>query len=89
MEAIQKPKYKTKIVKNVMIPMRDGIHLAADLIMPDAEGKFPALIEYWPYRKDDITFVDLRLYGSFKPEDVATLPLENAEALVKGKAPLR
>lgn len=36
-----------------MIPMRDGARLAADLVMPDAEGRFPAVIEYMPYRKDD------------------------------------
>lgn len=48
------PTYKVKLVKNVMIPMRDSIHLAADLIMPDAKGRFPGLILYWPYRKDDI-----------------------------------
>jgi DNA replication initiation complex subunit (GINS family) len=36
-----------------------------------------------------IVGVDLRSYGPFKPEDVAMLPLENAEILVKGKAALR
>ncbi len=32
--------------------MRDGANLSADLIRPDA-GRFPAIIEYHPYRKDD------------------------------------
>lgn len=36
-----------------------------------------------------IVGVDLKSYGPFKPEDLATLPLENAEILVKGKAALR
>ena len=36
-----------------------------------------------------IVGVDLRPYGPFKPEDVATLPLENAEALVKGRAAVK
>lgn len=35
--------------------MRDGVRLAADLFRPDAEGAFPALIEYHPYRKDDMS----------------------------------
>src|SRR4051812_22057239 len=48
-------KYKVKTVRNVVIPTRDGTKLAADLIRPDADGKFPAIIEYIPYRKDDIT----------------------------------
>src|ERR1700722_4992707 len=40
------------------IPMPDGIHLAATLYMPGeakAGEKFPALLEYLPYRKDDAT----------------------------------
>lgn len=52
------PKYKVKVVKNVMIPMRDKIKIAADLIMPDAKGKFPAIIQYHPYRKDDISLTN-------------------------------
>lgn len=40
------------------IPMPDGIRLAATLYMPDGakeNEKFPALLEYLPYRKDDAT----------------------------------
>ncbi len=40
------------------IPMADGVHLSATLYMPgDAKPgeKFPALLEYLPYRKDDAT----------------------------------
>lgn len=36
-----------------------------------------------------IVGVDLRSYGPFKAEDVATIPLQNAEILIKGKAALR
>src|SRR5271156_4200501 len=38
------------------IPMPDGVRLSATLNMPDDAGageKFPALLEYLPYRKDD------------------------------------
>ena len=35
--------------------MRDGIHLSADLIRPDADGEFPMILEYHPYRKDDVS----------------------------------
>ncbi|HYB71819.1 MAG TPA: CocE/NonD family hydrolase [Candidatus Sulfotelmatobacter sp.] len=35
--------------------MRDGVRLAADLFRPDAAGSFPALVEYHPYRKDDMS----------------------------------
>lgn len=38
--------------------MKDGVRLAATLYMPDGGKpgeKFPALLEYLPYRKDDGT----------------------------------
>ncbi len=34
-----------------MIPMRDGKCLSADLIRPEAEGRYPLIVEYHPYRK--------------------------------------
>ncbi len=40
------------------IPMSDGVRLAATLYMPEGakpREKFPALLEYLPYRKDDGT----------------------------------
>src|SRR6267154_6077486 len=40
------------------IPMPDGVRLSATLYMPEAgkpDEKFPALLEYLPYRKDDST----------------------------------
>ena len=46
-------KYDVRVVKDVLIPARDGVNLAADLYMPDALGKFPAVMSYYPYHKDD------------------------------------
>jgi hypothetical protein len=43
-------------IKEVWIPMPDGIRLAASLFMPadrNASAKFPVLLEYLPYRKDE------------------------------------
>src|SRR5882724_9377456 len=39
------------------IPMPDGVRLSATLYMPEGkpDEKFPALLEYLPYRKDDST----------------------------------
>jgi hypothetical protein len=51
------PDYGVKVVK-ASIPMSDGISLAASLYMPtggSASAKFPVLLEYLPYRKDDGT----------------------------------
>jgi uncharacterized protein len=45
-------------MERVWIPMNDGVRLAATLYMPDgakAGEKFPALLDYLPYRKDDST----------------------------------
>lgn len=34
-----------------MIPMRDGVRLAADVFLPGAEGRFPVLLSRTPYSK--------------------------------------
>ena len=51
------PTYGVRM-ENTWIPMKDGIRLAATLYMPDGAKtgeRFPALLEYLPYRKDDGT----------------------------------
>ena len=43
-------------LENASIPMKDGVRLAVTLYMPaprKAGERFPALLEYLPYRKDD------------------------------------
>ena len=52
---VLEPKYGVRIDHHVTIPMRDGVKLSADLIRPTGEGRFPVIIEYIPYRKDDLT----------------------------------
>ena len=45
-------------MEQAWIPMKDGVRLAATLYMPEGAKpgeKFPALLEYLPYRKDDDT----------------------------------
>jgi hypothetical protein len=45
-------------MERAWIPMQDGVRLAVTLYMPDGAKpgeKFPALLEYLPYRKDDAT----------------------------------
>src|SRR5690242_1256543 len=54
--------------KNVRIPMRDGTLLAADLYMPeDAREPLPVVMEYIPYRKDEVP-PGLRFY-SYLPQN--------------------
>jgi uncharacterized protein len=47
------PRYRVRLEKNALIPMADGTLIAADLFLPDAPGRFPVVLEYLPYRKDD------------------------------------
>jgi predicted acyl esterase len=44
-------------MENIWIPMSDGIHLAARIWMPEGADRkpVPAILEYIPYRKRDIT----------------------------------
>lgn len=46
-----------KVEKNVLIPMRDGVRLAADVYLPDPDPSepVPVVMEYIPYRKDEVT----------------------------------
>ncbi len=51
------PKYDVVLIKDVMIPMRDGVKLACDIYRPATngqavEGKFPVILERTPYGKD-------------------------------------
>jgi uncharacterized protein len=51
------PAYGVRM-EQAWIPMNDGVRLAATLYMPEGAKpgeKFPALLEYLPYRKDDGT----------------------------------
>jgi uncharacterized protein len=41
-------------VAHIMIPTRDGTRLAANLFRPVSDDKVPAVVEYTPYRKDDL-----------------------------------
>jgi hypothetical protein len=38
--------------RNVAVKMRDGVTLRADIYRPQAEGKFPVLLQRTPYNKD-------------------------------------
>jgi uncharacterized protein len=42
-----------KIERNLIIPLSDGAELCADLYRPEGDGKFPALLSFYPYHKDD------------------------------------
>lgn len=41
-----------KIEKDIKIPMRDGVHIAADIYRPEGTDKVPALLAISPYGKE-------------------------------------
>lgn len=45
---------ETRVDRNLLIPLNDGVTLAGDLYAPDSHQPGPALLNYLPYRKDDI-----------------------------------
>jgi putative CocE/NonD family hydrolase len=47
-------RFSVKTERAVMIPTRDGTRLSADIFRPDSPGRFPVIIMYQPYRKDDV-----------------------------------
>ena len=53
-------------IEEVRIPMKDGVHLAADIWHPDEDaGPFPVLLEYLPYRKTEARGGSNSLYSDF------------------------
>jgi predicted acyl esterase len=38
--------------RDVMVPMRDGVHICVDVYRPEAQGKFPAILAFAPHNKD-------------------------------------
>ena len=57
MEIVHDFPYPVREIENLFIPMRDGKQLAARVWLPDTLEltPFPAIIEYIPYRKRDVT----------------------------------
>lgn len=49
MPELSQPTFTPKTESKVMVPMRDGVELAADIARPTAEGKFPAIVIRTPY----------------------------------------
>lgn len=44
------------MLRHLAIPVRDGTTLRADVYLPaDGRGPWPVVVEYLPYRKDDLT----------------------------------
>jgi uncharacterized protein len=42
-----------RVLRNLLVPMSDGILIAVDVYLPDSEQRYPAVFYFMPYRKDD------------------------------------
>ncbi len=49
---LSKPSYEVSVQKDVMVPARDNVKLAADVYLPMADGKFPLILYRTPYGKE-------------------------------------
>ncbi len=52
----ERPAQNQFTCKEVQVPMRDGLKLAADLYLPEGAGPFPVIIERTPYNKNNCNF---------------------------------
>ena len=48
----ERQQYQVIREPNVMVPMRDGVRLATDVVRPDTPGRFPVIINRGPYGKN-------------------------------------
>ncbi|MCW2976608.1 MAG: CocE/NonD family hydrolase [Actinomycetia bacterium] len=52
---------RTTVEKGVVVPMRDGVDLVADVHLPEGRGPFPALLQRVPYSREAGRIVDFSL----------------------------
>lgn len=51
-EKISQPTHEMTVERDVLIPMRDGVQLCADVYRPASDGAFPALLAFQPFGKN-------------------------------------
>ncbi len=51
------PEARVTVEKDVMVKMRDGIHLATDIFKPDVPGRYPVVLCRLPYGKASMGYV--------------------------------
>ncbi len=54
------PCFSVRIITGLRVPMRDGVELNVRITAPDASGRFPAVLEYNPYRRLNAALPDYR-----------------------------
>jgi len=52
------------VMRDIMVPMRDGAHLATDIYLPAGEGPWPVILERTPYDKAGASRSEISLVQS-------------------------
>ncbi|WP_289778208.1 CocE/NonD family hydrolase [Campylobacter felis] len=70
-------KFQVKTIENEWISLSDGIRLSARIWLPQGDEKFPAILEYIPYRKNDGTRTrDEPMHGYFAGNGYAVVRVD-------------
>jgi len=46
------PDFEWTLEDDVMVPMRDGVHLSTDIYLPEGKGRYPVVLVRTPYKKE-------------------------------------
>src|SRR5262245_64511452 len=70
------PRYTVQVTRHLYIPLSDGNYLSAHLHKPEGSGPFPAVFDYYPYRKDDVSAGNLRFHHYLAQRGFAALRVD-------------
>lgn len=69
-DSLSKPLYGVTVERDVMIPMRDGTLIAANIYKPDAPGRYPAIHAADSYQKDLDHLPNLPIFHMRETNDI-------------------
>jgi predicted acyl esterase len=69
-DRLSKPQYGVIVERDVMMTMRDGTQIAANIYRPDAPGKFPAIHAADSYQKDLVHLPLLPIFHMRETNDI-------------------
>lgn len=75
LEAPEAP-YRLKAEYGVMVPMRDGVRLSADVFRPDAPGQFPVILSRTPYNKAGVSEGGMKRYRAMVERGYAVVLMD-------------
>ena len=53
-------RFDVRVITGIRVAMRDGVELNVRIMRPKADGRFPAVLEYNPYRRLSVALPDYR-----------------------------